>query len=368
MTGAWAVIAGGGTAGHVHPALAIAQELVARGRNQADIHFIGSERGLETTLVPSHGFALTALPGRGITRSLSVQNVRSALGLGVATARALRTLRRLRPAVLVSVGGYASLPALVAAVILRVPIVVTEQNSVPGAANRIAARWARVCAVAFENTDLPRAVTTGNPMFGDILTVDRNAGRDDACARLGIDPGRHVVAAFGGSLGARRINEAVARAAHALASRDDLAIRHIVGDRDWDQFGDQCIDGDLTYQTVRYEDAMADVYAAADLVVCRAGATSVAEIAETGTPAILVPLPGAPGDHQTRNARALADHGGARLIVDHELTSELVVTLLDELLDDPSALSAMGAAAKAQARSDAAAAIASLVEEHARER
>lgn len=368
MSRAWAVIAGGGTAGHVHPALAIAHELVARGHDKADIHFIGSERGLETSLVPAHGFGLTALPGRGITRSVSVQNVRSALGLGVATVRSLRALRTLRPAVLVSVGGYASIPAVMAAVLLRIPIVVTEQNSVPGASNRIAARWARVCAVAFENTDLPRGVVTGNPLFGDILAVDRNTGRSHACTQLGIDPSRRVVAAFGGSLGARRINEAVAQAAADLAHRGDLAIRHIVGDRDWDQFGGHRVQGDLIYQTVKYEDAMPDVYAAADLVVCRAGATSVAEIAETGTPAVLVPLPGAPGDHQTLNARALTNHGGARLIADHDLTSDRLVTVLDELLDDPAALAAMGAAAKAQSRPDAAGAIANLVEEHARER
>jgi len=364
----WAVIAGGGTSGHVHPALAIAGELVARGRSRDEIHFIGSSRGLEAELVPEHGYQLTALPGRGIQRKISVDNIKSAVALGSATVQAWRTLRRQRPAVLVSVGGYASLPALQAAVALRIPIVVTEQNTVPGAANRFGSRWAKVCAVAFANTELPKAVHTGNPLLGPILDVDRGDPSAVALARerLGVPPGNQLVVAFGGSLGARRINQAVVDATPALADRTDLTIRHIIGNRDWELFGSHAVGGSLQYQAVEYERSMNDVYAAADLVICRSGATTVCEIAQTGTPAVFVPLPGAPGDHQTKNAQALTASGGGLNVADDQITGERVVELIDELLGDPQRLRDMSLGAKAQARPDAAADIADLIETHAR--
>lgn len=366
----WAVIAGGGTSGHVHPALAIAGELVRRGRSKDEIHFIGSRRGLEAELVPEHGYGLTALPGRGIQRSISRENVKSIVALGSAAILAWRKLRRLRPAVVVSVGGYASLPALQAAALLRIPIIVTEQNTVPGAANRFGSRWAKACAVAFATTELPKAVHTGNPLLGGILDVDRSDPLAVAQAkeRLGVDPERRLVAAFGGSLGARRINQAVVDATMALADRDDLTVRHIIGDRDWDLFGSHSVDGPLQYQAVRYERAMNDVYAAADFVVCRSGATSVCEIAETGTPAVFVPLPSAPGDHQTKNAQALTVNGGGLLVKDDELDGSKVVDLVNDLLADPHRLADMSMRAGEQARPNAAADIANLIETHARAR
>jgi UDP-N-acetylglucosamine--N-acetylmuramyl-(pentapeptide) pyrophosphoryl-undecaprenol N-acetylglucosamine transferase len=366
----WAVIAGGGTSGHVHPALAIAGELVRRGRSKDEIHFIGSSRGLEAELVPEHGYTLTALPGRGIQRSVNLENVKSIIALGSAAIQAWRALRRLRPAVVVSVGGYASLPALQAAAVLRIPIVVTEQNTVPGAANRFGGRWAKACAVAFATTELPRAVHTGNPLLGDILDVDRSdaAAVAQAKERLGVDPERRLVAAFGGSLGARRINQAVVDATAVLADRHDLTVRHIIGDRDWELFGSHSVDGALQYQAVRYERAMNDVYTGADFVICRSGATSVCEIAETGTPAVFVPLPSAPGDHQTKNAQALTASGGGLLVTDNELDGTKIVDLVNDLLADPYRLADMSMRAREQGRPNAAADIADLIETHARAR
>lgn len=363
----YAVIAGGGTAGHVHPALAIAEELVARGRERDEIHFIGSRRGLEADLVPAEGWSLTALPGRGIKRTMSLDNVSSGIALGAASLQALATVRRLRPQVLISVGGYASAPAAVAARILGVPVVVMEQNAVAGAANRLAAKWAKACAVSFVDTDLPNAVHTGNPSRPEIVAVDRSAGRAAARERLGVTT-RHLVVAFGGSLGARRINTAVRDALPLLGERKDLTIRHVIGDRDWSDFGTGEPTSTPVYQRIQYENAMADVYAAADFVLCRAGATSVAEIALTGTPAVFVPLPGAPGDHQTLNARALADRDGGIIIADDVLTGARVAALIDSLLGDPGRLAAMGKAARTQGHADAASKIADLIEEHARVR
>jgi UDP-N-acetylglucosamine--N-acetylmuramyl-(pentapeptide) pyrophosphoryl-undecaprenol N-acetylglucosamine transferase len=276
---------------------------------------------------------------------------------------------RRRPAVVVALGGYASVPCAFAAVALRVPLVVCEQNAVPGAANRSLARFARAAAVSFPGTDLPRARVTGNPVRPEILAVDRRRDRDEARAALGLPPDRRVVAAFGGSLGARRINLAVVAALQRWADRGDLAVRHVVGRRDWTLVAEAApdlSDAALVYAPVEYEDRMDLVLAAADVAVCRAGATTVAELAVVGLPSVLVPLPGAPGDHQTANARHLVDAGAAVLVADAELEGDRLAGEVDALLSDPEALERMSRAAAAFARRDAAEAVAVLVEEHAR--
>ncbi len=320
----WAIIAGGGTAGHILPALAIGRALVERGHAPGSIQFVGSRRGAEARLVPAAGFPLTLLPGRGLARRPSVQNIGALAGLAGAAGEALVLVARRRPAVMVSVGGFASAPCVLAAAMCRVPLVVLEQNAVPGAVNRLAARVARVVAVAFERTDLPRAVVTGNPVRREVLEVSRApAARNAARATLGLPGDAMVVAAFGGSLGARRINDAVVDLARLWKDRSGIAIHHIVGARDWEEIAaarPTIPEGGLVYQQVRYEDRMPAVYAAADLAVCRAGATTVAELAAVGLAAALVPLPGAPGDHQTANARTLVEAGAARLMADVELT------------------------------------------------
>jgi UDP-N-acetylglucosamine--N-acetylmuramyl-(pentapeptide) pyrophosphoryl-undecaprenol N-acetylglucosamine transferase len=291
----FAVIAGGGTAGHVLPGVAIGLALVARGHAPESIHFVGSDRGIERRLVPEAGFPLTVLPGRGIQRKLSARaiadNAVALYGLARAAGRAFTLVRNERPRVLVALGGYASVPAAVAAAVLRVPIVVAEQNAVPGAANRLVARAARRSAVSFPDTALPRAVFTGNPVRAEVRAIDRGRDRARARAKLGIDDGRLLVAVFGGSLGARRINDAVLGAAERWIDRGDLALRHVIGERDWDRYRDRADalaapggPARIQYQPVVYEDDMPTLYAAADIALCRSGATSVAELAAVGLP------------------------------------------------------------------------------------
>ncbi|MCB1004577.1 MAG: undecaprenyldiphospho-muramoylpentapeptide beta-N-acetylglucosaminyltransferase [Acidimicrobiales bacterium] len=367
---AWAVIAGGGTAGHTLPGIAIARALVARGHRPGTIHFVGSARGSEARLVPEAGFAVTLLPGRGIQRRLTLANVGAVWGLLRALVHAFSLLARHRPKVVVAMGGYASVPCALAAVVLRIPIVVAEQNAVPGAANRLTARFAKVAAVSFPGTALPRAVVTGNPVRPEVLAVDRERDRAAARTALHIAEGQRVLLAFGGSLGSLRINEAVVGALPAWLPRRDLTVRHVIGERDWATLAERApepVDEGVTYVPVRYEDDMPRAFAAADLVVSRSGATTVAELAAIGVPAILVPLPGAPGDHQTANARALVDADAAVLVPDAELTAERLVREVGTLLDAPSRLEAMGAAARRAANRDAGDAVAALVEEHARD-
>lgn len=363
---AWAIIAGGGTGGHVLPALAIAQALVARGHHADSIHFVGSSRGLEARLVPQAGFRITLLPGRGIARRLTPANVGAVFGLVRAVFKAVGLVRRMRPRVVVAVGGYASVPAVVGAIVGRVPLVLHEQNAVPGLANRLASRWAKACAISVPGTPLPNAEITGNPVRAEVAGVDRSySGKARGREQLGIPHARRVVGVFGGSLGARRLNEAVRGLAELWADRGDVAVRHVVGSRDWPSFEAPSTEA-LRYDAVEYEDDMPLFYAGADIVVCRAGATTVAELAAAGVPSVLVPLPGAPGDHQTANARALEERGAAILVPDAECTPERLAAELDPLLADVARLDAMARAAAALARPDAADRVAQLVERHAR--
>lgn len=362
---AWAVIAGGGTAGHVLPGISIAEQIVERGAPREAVHFVGSSRGVETRLVTESGFGLTALPGRGLQRRMALSNLTAAIGLLRAFGQSLVVLRRRRPAVVLGLGGYASAACGAAAALLRVPLVITEQNAVPGLANRVLSRLATGAATAFEATDLPRATWTGNPVRTEVLAANRASGRAAARAALGVDPGRRLVAVFGGSLGSRRINEAVTGATELWQDRDDLHVRHIAGRRDYDELAGRVApghEGALGYDLVAYEEDMATVYAAADLVVSRSGATTVAELAAAGVPAVLVPLPGAPGDHQTANARRLVEAGGAVIVADAELDGSRLAAEVDALLGDPGRLGAMAGAATALARPDAASAVVDLIE------
>ena len=369
----WALIAGGGTAGHVLPGISIGREIVERGAPRQAVHFVGSSRGVETRLVVEAGFTLTALPGSGLHRSLTpsglVANAAAAGQLARAFAEALLLLRRRKPAVVVGLGGYASVACGLAAALLRVPLVIAEQNAVPGLANRLLGRLATGAATAFEATELPRATWTGNPVRTEVLDADRAAGRTAARAALGVDEGRRLVAVFGGSLGARTINDAVAGALGLWGDRRDLHIRHIAGRRDYQGVSSRLSSNSeraVGYDLVEYEDDMATVYAAADLVVSRAGATTVAELAAAGVPAVLVPLPGAPDDHQTANARKLEAAGGAVLVGDAELDGARLVAEVDALLHDPGRLDSMAGAARSLARPDAALAVVDLLASCAR--
>ena len=363
----YALVAGGGTAGHVLPGLAVARALVERGHDRTSIHFVGSSRGLERTLVPEAGFGVTLLPGRGIQRRFTLENVTAIWGLLRAVVMGVALVRRRRPEVVLVLGGYASVACTVGAILCRVPIVVMEQNARAGAANRLAGRFAKACAVPFAETDLPRGVVTGNPVRSEVLAIDRDLDRADARAELDVPADRVFIAVVTGSLGARRVNEAVLEAVSRWSTRTDLAIRHVIGSRDWDSVQERLPGTDgLEYVAVRYEDHMEKVLAAADLVIGRAGGTTVAELAEVGVAGVLVPLPGAPRDHQTANAAALVRVGGAVMIPDGELDGDRLVATVDALVGEPHRLARMGAAAHTLARPDAADAVAGLVERHAR--
>jgi UDP-N-acetylglucosamine--N-acetylmuramyl-(pentapeptide) pyrophosphoryl-undecaprenol N-acetylglucosamine transferase len=318
----FAVVTGGGTAGHVLPAVAVADALVAAGHDASEIHYVGCTRGIETELLPSTPYAHTFFDVVGFQRSFGRvrTNAQFAPKLWRARGGAIRLLRRLRPRVVVSVGGYASMAAVLAARKLRIPVVVVSYDMKPGRASQIAARTAAACAVAFPGSPLPRAELTGAPVRQAVLAVDRDRDRAAARAALGLPADRFVVAVMGGSLGSGPLNTMVAALLDAHRGDAGLAVRHAVGRR----FADQArpaTDGaeGVLYQPVGYEPEMPTVYAAADLLIGRGGASTVHEVAVTGTPAILVPWTGAAENHQVANVKWLSDAGAAELLAETEL-------------------------------------------------
>lgn len=379
----FAVIAGGGTAGHVIPALAIAEQLVDRGRSPRSIAFVASRRPVDEALLATTEHPRLLLGVDGLQRSLSPRAVwRSLLAapkLVVATALATRQMRLWRPRVVVSVGGFASEPAVRAARALRVPVVVVSYDRTPGLATRRQAKHAAAVAVAFADSTLPGARHAGAPVRASVRRVSRSTARDDgarerAAGIFGVDARRIVVVAMGGSLGSRTINDAVERWVAANARRDDVAVVHLVGDRN---AGDVAAPGphhgaphDSQHGSLQYarrasHAEMSDVWTLADVVVCRAGASTVAELVTVGAPGIVVPWAGAAGDHQRLNARWLADAGAAVVVDEDDLPTKFDATLT-QLVEDAVVRERLAAKAYALGGLNRSSAIASVIEAAAR--
>lgn len=364
MTQTRVALAAGGTAGHVVPALAVAEALCTEGLAPDDLVVVGSERGVERELVPASGFELVALPGRGVGRGAGPARWAAIGRLGWAGAVGARLLLERRVEVVVGFGGWAAASLVACAVALCRPVVLVEPNAVPGRVNRVLAPFARHVAVAFADCDLPHSVVTGNPLRRASLDVDRSPeGRLAARRSLALDPDRPCVVVVGGSLGARRVNEAT-RAMVGSWSGRPCSVVHVVGRRDFDEGAWTTTvhpAAGIDYRALAFTDRMPVLLAAADLVVARSGAATVAELAAAGVPSVLVPLPGAPGDHQGANARALAREGGALVVPDDGLDGARLGGLVADLLASPESLGAMGRAVRRLARPDAAEQVARLV-------
>jgi len=353
----FALLTGGGTGGHTYPAIAVAQELRSRGHR---VRFAVARRGMAGGAVAAAGFDVDLLPGRGLQRRLTISNVGALWATLTAVVRALALVRRYRPRIVVGFGGYGSLPCIAAARLLRVPVVVHEQDVAPGLANRIGVRLGARAAVSLPGTPLPNATLTGNPVRASIAEVSRDPAHDPAC-----------LAVYGGAQGARTINRAALDCYDRWRARHDLAVHHVCGPRNLEECrarldATRRPDDKLQYDLVAYEEHMDKLLARTTLAVCRAGAGSIAELTAAGVPAVLVPLPGAPSDHQTRNARTLERAGAAVLVPDAECDAGRLDGLVSALLAEPRRLVEMGDAARALGRRDAAAHVADVVEEHAR--
>lgn len=368
MTPLRVVIAGGGTGGHTSAGLAIAAGLRARLGEGVELHWVGSDAGLEATRAPAAGIAYHAVPTGKLRRSLALRNLTD-LGLRVPAGvlQAWQLLGRLRPAAVVATGGFVAVPTAVAAALRRLPLLVHEQVVVPGLANRLIARLADRVAVTFAASarafPSAKVVVTGNPVRPELLAGDRSRGFQ----RFGLDPAVPLVYVTGGAQGAHRLNRAVGAALEQLLSLCQLV--HQCGDNEYDDAGWLARQAELLspaararYRAVRFVgDELPDLYAAATLVLSRAGAGTVTELCALGLPAILIPLPGARRDEQTANARVLADAGAAVLLPQSELTPERLVTLVRDLLADPARLKQMSERARSLATPDAADRLSDLI-------
>jgi UDP-N-acetylglucosamine--N-acetylmuramyl-(pentapeptide) pyrophosphoryl-undecaprenol N-acetylglucosamine transferase len=356
------LLAGGGTAGHTSPMLATADALL-RKDSRIEITCLGTQRGIETRVVPAAGYPLEVIPPVPLPRSLSVDLLLVPARLRSAVAAAREVLRRLEPDVVVGFGGYVCTPAYLAARKEKIPIVIHEGNALPGLANRLGARFARVVATSFPDTKLRGAQFVGLPIRRSISTLDRAARRAEGRTHFGLADDVPTLLVTGGSQGARRINASVGAAAGDLAAAG-IQVLHVKGPQ-----GEVVLPelpaGAPPYVVVPYVDQMELAYAAADAAVGRSGANSVTEAAAIGLPAVFVPLPIGNGE-QALNARAVVAAGGGILVDDGDFTPEWVRRQIPSLLTDRARLDRMGAAATGLIRRDADDALAELVLEVAR--
>lgn len=359
------LLAGGGTAGHAEPALAVA-DAVRAAHPDADVRLLGTTTGVEARLVPARGYPLELVPRVPLPRRLGPDLLAVPWRLSSAVRATSRLLVAMRPDVVVGFGGYVAVPAYLAARRHRIPIVVHEANPLPGVANRLGARLSRYVAVSREGTRLPHAEVTGLPLRPALVDLDRAGKRAAARAAFGLDPQRPTLLVFGGSQGAKRINEAATAAARQL-TRAGVQVLHAAGSKNADAVA-AAVPADLPapYEVRAYIDDMPMAYAAADLALCRAGAMTCAELATVGLPAAYVPLPIGNGE-QRLNAEPVVAAGGGLLVDDAELTGSWIESQLLPILTAPERLAAMSGAARRSAVPDAAAAVLRLIERAARQ-
>jgi len=334
------LLAGGGTAGHTSPLLATADAL-RRLDPSVEIIALGTPRGLETRVVPEAGYRLELVPPVPLPRKPSADLLRVPTRLKGAISAALEVLDRVRPDVVAGFGGYVCVPAYVAARRRKIPLVVHEGNALPGIANKLGARLTAHVATSFPETPLAHARYVGMPIRAMISTLDRPALRHEARRTFGLETDRPTLLVTGGSQGARRLNQTVSAAQGALASAG-VQVLHVVGPSGEAHVFREA--EDPAYVIVPYVDRMDLAYAAADLVVCRAGANTVTEVASVGLPAVFVPLPIGNGE-QEHNARPVVDAGGGLLVQDSALTTEWVAASLPAMLNDAARLQTMSSAA-----------------------
>jgi UDP-N-acetylglucosamine--N-acetylmuramyl-(pentapeptide) pyrophosphoryl-undecaprenol N-acetylglucosamine transferase len=364
------VLAGGGTGGHVYPALALAGALRRRDPD-ARVLFIGSASGMEASLVPAAGLPFAVLLVRP-PRSRSLLRTAVALGTGAASlVQAAAIVARFRPDAVVATGGVAAAPPVLAAWVLRVPIVLLEGNAALGRANAFLARFARAVAVTSDEASahVPggRALVTGLPVRPELCS----APRGDGLRVFGLDPGRQTILVIGGSQGAARLNAAVDEMVRVLSGRTDLQVLHQTG-RGWSgtparqqaaaAAPDDTATTGIRHVRVPYFEQIGLAYACADLVISRCGATALAEITVCGLPAVLVPYRYAARGHQAENAAPLVRAGAAVLVADEALTGDALARQVAEILDRPGRRHAMAGASRALGRPDAADRVLALLE------
>lgn len=360
------IISGGGTGGHIFPAISIANEICHQ-CPEAQILFVGAEGRMEMQRVPQAGYKIEGLPVRGLNRPLwSPKNIGVMLDFLKSRRRAKKIIRDFKPDVAVGVGGYASSPTLNAAHALGVPCLVQEQNSYAGVTNKSLAKKAKCICVAYEGMERffpkERIILTGNPVRQNLLSP--NVSKEDAIRSFGLQAGRKTILVIGGSLGARTINQSILGHLEEIRGKQDVQVIWQTGKYYSASIAEQlknAVGGcPENLHVTEFVSDMAAAYTAADLVVSRAGASSISELCLLGKPSILVPSPNVAEDHQTKNAQALSTRGAALFVSDAEAPEKLVALALKTVADEKQLLS-IGAEALKLAKPDAAEVIAKEV-------
>jgi UDP-N-acetylglucosamine--N-acetylmuramyl-(pentapeptide) pyrophosphoryl-undecaprenol N-acetylglucosamine transferase len=352
------LIAAGGTGGHIYPGIAVAQEVLQRDAG-SKVRFVGTARGLEARLVPQAGFELSLIESAGLKNVSALARLRGLAVLPKSLLAARSVIREFQPDIVVGAGGYVSGPVLLMAALMNLPTMVMDSNALPGFTNRRLARFVDRAAVSFAEA-LPyfrgKGVLTGNPVRSEFFEIPRKHR----------DPGKLSLLIFGGSQGARAINEAmVAALPHLSGQKDSLRIMHQTGEADFENVRTGYAEAGWTENADvrKYIDDMMTSFAAADLIICRAGATTSAELVAAGKAAIMVPFPLAADDHQRKNAEALQSMGAARMLLQKDLTGAKLADEILSLSSRPGEISRMEDASRALARRDAAKATVDLMEE-----
>lgn len=348
------ILAGGGTAGHINPALAIADAIVQNDKD-AQILFVGTQRGLESTLVPKKNYNIEYIDVEGMKARLTLKNIIAGIKYVSAISKCKRLIREFKPDVVVGTGGYVCAPVVAAANALKIPTIIHEQNVFPGNAIKMLAKKSTVTAISFaESTrylaDANEILLTGNPLRAEILNADRASAREE----LGLGTEKYIVI-FGGSLGAKTINDVACDYIENYGNNKNIRICIATG-----KYGYEDVSARITkekYPNVevkQYIHNMDKVLSAADLVVCRSGAITVSEICALGVPSILVPSPNVTRNHQEYNARALSDNGAAITILEKDFNMQSLKIAADSIISDAKASDNMRAKARAMGKFNAA--------------
>lgn len=360
------VLSGGGTAGHINPALALAEVLTQRG---CEVYFAGTPTGVESRLVPEAGIPFQAFEAAGFNRNHPLTLPKALMKIQKSTAKARRWFDEIHPDVVVGFGGYVCIPVARAAEQRGIPVVVHEQNSVMGMANKYLARRAAAVCLTYEHAaaalkDKRRVRLTGNPVRSSVFAATREEGR----AAFGVPDDARLLLITGGSLGARHLNQALVALKDKLLTYENLHIIQVCGQREFEAVTEALAltpEEARRWQLFGYLDRMGDAMAAADVIVSRAGATTLAEISARALPALLVPFPFATEDHQTTNARACVEAGAAAMVADADVEGPEFARLLCSLIEDENLRQRMAEAARAQKTRDAAGLLADAVMEAA---
>ena len=360
------VVSGGGTGGHIYPALAFMRYLEKQ--EEVEYLYIGTKRGLESKIVPQAGYAFDSIKIEGLKRSLSLENLKTAYYMVTSVIKARKILKEFKPDVVIGTGGYVCAPVLFAASLLKIPTIIHEQNSVAGVTNKFLAKWVNKIAICFEDVKKDfasysdKVVLTGNPRGQEVVEIKKNP---EYLASIGVQTDLPIVVIFGGSRGSERMNEVFVEALEGFADKNYHVIM-VTGEVHYDKINNQITNSEKSLPNVSvfpYIKDMPQLFQNVDLVVCRSGATTLTELTALGLASILIPSPYVTNNHQEANARSLVDQGAASMILEKELNAQTMLAEIDDILLDSHKKEAMAASAKKMGITDASSRLTSMIHE-----